>query len=182
MHTGLAARRSAVEWALPRAYQEWRPTEGALLELSQARVWAEAWETNIAIFNALDAQRMITMYQYAETRPPRPPISYPFEPWQQLVFQPGFGQGFPGGPGWARYESDGAAFYIAAESLREAEDSLQWVEGWSTTAWPRDPGAPRTIALPDLGGPAAARPLPSTPPAKRPLRLRARADGAPESR
>jgi hypothetical protein len=46
--------------------------------------------------------------------------------------------------------------YAAIESRREAADGPSYVEAWSTSAWPHEPGGPvpRTIALPDLGGPA----------------------------
>lgn len=119
-------------------------------------VSADGWETNVSAYNPVSATRSITMLQFAAGKPPRPPVSYPVEAHEQVVFQPGFGQGYPGGPGWARYFSDLAPMYVSLESLREASNSLEWLEGWSTTAWPVEPGerAPRTIAIPDLGGPA----------------------------
>lgn len=154
IHTGLRERSGEVVWAIPLAYQE-RQRVPRLARADQA-VSSEGWETNIAVFNPLNSQRPVTMFQQAAGKPPRPPVGYPMEPRTQVVFQPGFGLGLPGGPGWARFTSDPPPMFVAIESLREASDAMRFVEAWSTRAWPHEPGTPppRTIALPDLGGPA----------------------------
>jgi hypothetical protein len=153
-HTGLRERAGELEWAVPLAYQERR--RGALELAAEQPVSAEGWESNLSVFNPVDAQRPVTMLQQAAGRPPRPPVGYPMQARTPVVFQPGFGLGLPGGWGWARFTSDPPPMPMTIESLREASDTPRFVEAWSTRAWPHARGAPppRTIALPDLGGPA----------------------------
>jgi hypothetical protein len=118
---------------------------------------ADGWETNVAIFNPEPAQRAVTMRMQAAGQPPRGPIDYPVEALSQLVLQPGFGLGLPGGPGWMELTSAAPPMAVAVEGLREAPNLPGLtVETWATTAWPDEAGvlSPRTIALPDLGGPA----------------------------
>jgi hypothetical protein len=125
---------------------------------------AEGWETNIAMFNPGTEQQEVLMRMQAGGQPPRGPVGYPIEPLSQLVLQPGFGLGLPGGPGWMEITTVDPPIATAVESLRTAANEGGLViETWAAPAWPDEAGvpAPRTIGLPDLGGPAVGGIAPS---------------------
>jgi hypothetical protein len=149
-----------VRWLLPLAYQETRvgaqasglPHPAWLLAAS-----AEGWQTNQSVFNPADAMALATFRYQAEGNAPRPMIEYPVEARSQVVLQPGFGLGLPGGPGWAEITSPASPMTVAFESIRTANGVAGLaIEDWAAPAWPfeEEGKAPRVIGLPDLGGPA----------------------------
>lgn len=176
----LRATSDRVEWALPLAYQEARegvaaggtarrtphPRRGNPIRAGDWRTVAEpaglqqdeGFGTYVSVYNPLTATREIRMRTQATGRPARE-ILYPLRGLAQTVFQLGFGLGLPGGPGWGRFGVAGPNVAIAAETQRTASDVRGAVlESWLAPAWafqPGEPGSgPRTVLLPDLGGPA----------------------------
>ncbi len=140
---------------------------------------ARGWETNMAAFNRAD-ERVDLVLRLQGLRQPARDSGFPMEAHMQLVFQPGFGLGKPGGPGWAEISArivDGSRatpLAAAVDALRGATDVPFTVEAWGVPAWvqrssPTTPGEvpPRTIGLPSLGGPAIGDPAGGTadPPA-----------------
>jgi hypothetical protein len=165
----LRERSEQVQWALPLAYQESRPEPLARAGAVRVGSWAdgggagptglaadEGYGSYVSVFNPVTDTRPVRMRTQAPGRPLRD-VLYPLSALAQTVFQLGFGLGMPGGPGWARFSVDGPNVYVANETLRSSSDvKVAYLESWMTPAWPYGPGAPppRTVLLPDLGGPA----------------------------
>lgn len=175
----LAARAEPVTWALPLAYQESRPgpfrlrspatiasrpmAAGAWRGAAQpsgaapARLQAdEGFGSYISAFNPITQTRNVSIRTQAPGLPARE-ILYPLAGRAQTVFQLGFGLGLPGGPGWGSLRVAGPNAYVTNETLRSASDlRVAYLEAWMAPAWAFSPDAPapRTVLLPDLGGPA----------------------------
>ena len=168
------ARRQFQEptrWLLPRAYQEetrmralspaaapaLRPAGGRQAAPEPDALAANGWQTNMGIYNPADVRAMATLRQQAEGQPPRPLVDYPVETRSQVVLQPGFGLAPLGGPGWVEVTGDEAVLTVAVQSLRHARGTpALTIETWASSGWPLREGVPvpRTIGVPDLGGPA----------------------------
>ncbi len=116
----------------------------------------EGFGTYLSVFNPISDTREIRLRTQASGKPARE-VLYPLRGLAQTVFQLGFGLGLPGGPGWGRFSAAGPNVAIAAETQRTATDvRVAVLESWMTPAWAFQPGepGPRTVLLPDLGGPA----------------------------
>ncbi|MEO8083423.1 MAG: hypothetical protein ABI780_06335 [Ardenticatenales bacterium] len=122
---------------------------------------AQGWETNISAFNPYADPLELAFRLQAEGEPRRE-FAYPLVPRVQTVFQPGFGLGKPGGVGWGEMIAMPVPLpvSIAVHSWRVASDAPLLIEGWGARTWSFDEAEPqpRTIGLPDLGGPAVASP------------------------
>ena len=164
------ASETAVRQLVPLAYQAFRPflflatalDDSDPTPLQDAQPGARGWETNIAAFNPVPDRRDLVLRLQGAGRPSRD-SGFPMDPRTQLVFQPGFGLGKPGGPGWAEISArtiDGAAaspVAVAVDALRSATDLPYLMAGWGLPSEP-DPQDIRTIGLPTLGGPAVGEP------------------------
>ena len=169
-----------VVWGLPLVYNEWRPGPvGALQDGlvpdwdGDVSVWPrgqaasravladglpntfDGWVSPISFFTTADERWSLRIRSQAQGRPDRS-VSLAFEPHRQVVFEVGLGLDQTGGEGWADVSASEGASQAAVEYVREAVESPRMVETWSARGWPTGPDVPvaRTVAFPDLGGPA----------------------------
>ncbi len=149
-------RRPVEAWFAPLAFQEERR---AIDPQDLPGAWAGG-ETLVATLNVMPDEVPISVRTQAVGKAARP-IIIRLPGLDQTVFQFGFGLLLDGGPGWARMAAEPDAVSLSLEHVRTDTGGVRFSEQYGQRAWAHIAGEiVKTVALPDLGGPAVGAGVP----------------------